>query len=150
LGAAVTVALALAAASPARADSGPVKAIGMHFATAISPASAKTVSAQYSCDFSGYGSGIAAATLAAAYGVQDKWPVNNPDDVLLVTDTLPLPSQVSGQLGSVTSFQVQAIVRARHATAATVKVTGDSTDTLPSPPTQVPQIDSLGQVTFPA
>jgi hypothetical protein len=154
LGAAVTAflaaALALAATGPARADSGPVAGIGMHLATAASQASVQTFSAQYSCDFGGYGSGIAAATVPAAYAVSNSWPVNNPDDILLATDTLSLPSQVSGQLSGVTSFQVQSTVQAQQATAATVAVAGNSTETLPDPPTQVPQITSEGQVTFPA
>ena len=122
----------------------------MRLATAPSPASVQTLSAQYSCDFGGYGSGIAAGTVAAAYAVSDSWPVNNPDDILLATDTLSLPSQVSGQLSGVTSFQVQATVQAQQATAATVTIAGNSTDTLPDPPSQVPQITSEGQVTFPA
>lgn len=163
LGAAVTallaVAVVLAAAGPARADSGPIGGVRAGFATGMPQASVKaaeaqvpvkTVTAEYSCDFAGYGSGIPAATVAAAYAVPTTWPVNNPDPIALATDTLSLPSQVSGQLGGVTSFQVQTTVQAQHATAATVTVVGDSTDTLPNPPTQVPQIASAGQVTFPA
>jgi hypothetical protein len=152
---AVTVLLAaagvLVAAGPARADSGPVAGLRMHFATAAPQVTAKTVQASYSCDFSGYGSGIAPATVAAAYAVPDSWPVNNPAVVALATDTLALPSQVTSQLGGVDSFQVLTTVQAQHATAATTTVTGDTTGTtLPTPVTQVPQILSVGQVTFPA
>jgi hypothetical protein len=143
----LTAALALAAAGPARADSGPA-GIGIRLATPASQA--QTLSVQYSCDFGGYGSGIAAATVAAAYAVNDSWPVNNPDDILLATDTVPLPSQVSDQLSAVTSFQVQATVSAQQATTATVTITGATTAALPSPPTQVPQLTSEGQVTFAA
>jgi hypothetical protein len=106
------------------------------------------VDAQYSCDFTGYGSGIAAATVAAEYQLPASWPVNNPVNILLATDNLPLPSQVSSQLAGVTDFQVQATVQAKHATAATFTVTGDSP--APSPPANVPVTVSVGQVTFPA
>ena len=152
---AVTVLLAaagvLAVAGPARADSGPVAGLRAHFATAAPQVTPKTVQASYSCDFSGYGSGIAPATVAAEYEVPDSWPVNNPANIVLATDTLSLPSQVTSQLGGVDSFQVLTTVQAQHATAATTTVTGDTTGTtLPTPVTQVPQIVSVGQVTFAA
>lgn len=156
LGGAVVALLAvggvLAAAGPARADSGPGAGLRMAAVAAVPQATVKTVQAQYSCEFSGYGSGIAPATIATAYGVPDSWPVNNPMPIELDTDTLALPSQVtnSPQFSSVTSFHVEATVPAQHASAATATVEGDSTDTLPTPVTQVPQITSVGQVTFTA
>src|SRR5215475_9316356 len=75
--------------------------------SAANPASVKTGSASYSCDFSGYGSGITPATVTVGWQVNDSWPVNNPDDILLgTTDALPLPSQVSSALGGVDSFEL--------------------------------------------
>jgi hypothetical protein len=152
---AVTLLLAaagvLAAAGPARADSGPVAGLRAHFATAAPQVTPKTVQASYSCDFSGYGNGIAPVTVATAYAVPDSWPVNNPANIALATDTLALPSQVTSQLSGVDSFQVQTTVQVQHATAATATVTGDTTGTtLPTPVTEVPQIVAVGQVTFPA
>jgi len=152
---AVTVLLAtagvLAAAGPARADSGPVAGLRTHFATAARQVTAQTVQASYSCEFGAYGSGIAPVTVATAYAVPDSWPVNNPANIALATDTLALPSQVTSQLGGVDSFQVQTTVQVQHATAATVTVTGDTTGTtIPTPVTQVPQIIGVGQVTFAA
>jgi hypothetical protein len=139
----------LAAAGPARADSGPVAGLRTHFATAARQVTAQTVQASYSCDFGGYGSGIAPVTVATAYAVPDSWPVNNPANIALATDTLALPSQVTSQLGGVDSFQVQTTVQVQHATAAIVTVTGDTTGTtIPTPVTQVPQIIGVGQVTF--
>src|SRR5215469_10353813 len=166
LGAAAAVLLAaalpLASAGPARADSGPAGAASgllshdaTHLRAATSHADVQTPSIQYSCDFSGYGTGIAPATVAAQYEYADSWPANNPDDIFLTVPadsngTLALPQQVSSQLNGVNQFEVQATVSANNATAATAAIDGFSTQTLPNPPTAVPQVVSEGQVTFAA
>jgi hypothetical protein len=67
----------------------------------------------YTCDFSNYGTGIPAATTQAAVGVGDtSWPVNQPDDVVVVTDALALPTAVSSQLTGVDSIAVSATATA--------------------------------------
>lgn len=108
---------------------------------------------QYSCDFSGYGNGITPATVTAQYSVNDSWPVNNPDDILLTIPapgdgSLSLPSQVTSQLTGDTIFEVTATVQAQNATTTSATIVGDSTDT--TSPTSVPLIGGEGQVTFAA
>ena len=107
----------------------------------------KTITASYSCDFSHYG-GTQPVTVATAWEVATSWPVGQPDDVLLATDAITLPSGVS--LGSVTSFSLSADVTVQKASAGTVTVAGGNVESLPSPLTEIPLMLALGQVTFPA
>src|SRR6266700_3940917 len=50
----------------------------------------KTVTADYSCDFSAYGSGIPPATVSVTAETETPWPVNQPDAISLVNDAFDL------------------------------------------------------------
>ena len=111
---------------------------------------AKTVTASYSCDFSGYGAGITAATMSATFGYPSSWPVNQPMPLEFTINSVTLPSQVSTALTGVNSMTIAATVTAANATQATIPVSGPTSATLPNPPTMIPQTEVEGQVTFPA
>jgi hypothetical protein len=110
----------------------------------------KTVTADYTCDFSRYGSGIAAATVSVTAGIRTPWPVNQPDDIALSNDAIALPSAVTSQLAGVDSIVVASQVTAKHATKATIALAGSAPVDAASAATEIPSITTLGQVTFAA
>ena len=109
----------------------------------------KTVKADYTCDLSAYSSGAAAAVSVTA-AIATPWPVNQPDDIVLTNDTITLPAAVTGQLAGVTSIVVATQVTAKHATKATITLAGLAFIDATKPPTEIPAIPALGQVTFAA
>jgi hypothetical protein len=110
----------------------------------------KTVKADYTCDFSAYGPGIAAATTSVTAQAATSWPVNQPDDVVLDNDAIALPSAVTGRLNGVDSVVVASQVTAKRATKATIELNGATLIDATSAPTEIPDIVTLGQVTFAA
>jgi hypothetical protein len=108
------------------------------------------IKADYTCDFSAYGNGIQAATVSFTAAVTTPWPVNQPDDITLDNDAITLPSTVTSQLTGVNAIEVTSQVSAKHATKATIDLSGaalvDSTSSL----TEIPDITTLGRVTFAA
>lgn len=139
---------ALASTSPGRVrPPGPQSAQRL-FAAEPTPT---TVTASYSCDFSNYGTGIAAATVSATFAVETSWPVGQPQDIVMATTALSLPSVVSGKLSATTAFTVRAAVKVQHGSPASVDVEGGvSVPSSSSPPTEVPVVTGVGQVTWPA
>jgi hypothetical protein len=139
---------ALASTSPGRVrPPGPQSAQRL-FAAEPTPT---TVTASYSCDFSNYGSGIAAATVSATFAVETSWPVGQPQDIAMATTALSLPSAVSGKLSATTAFTVRATVTVEHGSPASVDIEGSAAvPSSSSPPTEVPVVTGVGQVTWPA
>ena len=119
------------------------------FLSASTP-TANTVTASYSCDFSGYGAGITPATMSATYAYPSAWPVNQPMPIELTISSVALPSQVSSALTGVTSMRISATVTTQNATQKSVLVSGSTTATLANPPTSIPQTDTEGEATFAA
>ena len=108
----------------------------------------KTVAASYTCDFSGYGTGITPATMSATFDYPSSWPVNQPMAFEFTVNSVTLPSQVSSALAGVDSMTIAAAVTAGNATQATIQLSDPTSATLPSPPTMIPETGVLGQVTF--
>jgi hypothetical protein len=93
------------APSVARADGGPLSIGSM-----LTPPT--TFTAQYSCDLSGYGSGIPPVTLSATVTVPGKAQTTLPVPITLQTTSVALPSSVLSQLSGVVSFDLAATVTA--------------------------------------
>jgi hypothetical protein len=123
---------------------------------AVSSSPFTTVTASYTCDFSKY-ENTANPTIPAATDVkfdvevEASWPVNIAQDVLLGNEAaIPLPSAVSSQLTGVDDFNVTASAATKNASKATIDFTGDNAVSSTTAPTQIPQVEADGQVTFPA
>ena len=101
----LAVCLTLLAPGVARADGGPLS-----FASMLAPPT--TFTAQYSCDLSAYGSGIAPVTVSATVRVPKRAQTLVPVPISLKTASVALPSSVLGQLSGVVSFDLTATLAA--------------------------------------
>jgi hypothetical protein len=103
------LAVCLTALTPglARADGGPLS-----FASML--ARPTTFTAQYSCDLSAYGSGVAPVTLSATITVPGRAETLVPVPITLETTSVALPPSVLSQLSGVVSFDLTATVTAKE------------------------------------
>jgi hypothetical protein len=115
-------------------------------------AQAKTASADYSCSFAAYGSGISPVTASMTSEIESPWPVNQPDAVVVANDAaITLPTAVSATLTHITSLTVKAQATAKNATSSTISLEGLGVATSAGTLTEIPaQFPAVGQVTFPA
>jgi hypothetical protein len=115
------LAVCLTALTPgvAMADGGPLSIGSM-----LTPPT--TFTAQYSCDLSGYGSGIAPVTLSATVTVPAKAETLVPVPITLKTTSVALPSSVLSQLSGVVSFDLAATVTAKKAVNGSVPLSGQN------------------------
>ena len=104
------LAVCLTALAPgvAMADGAPP----LSFASMLAPPT--TFTAQYSCDLSAYGSGIAPVTISATVTVPGKAETIVPVPITLKTTSVALPSSVLSQLSGVVSFDLTASVTAKQ------------------------------------
>jgi hypothetical protein len=81
---------------------------------AIMAAQATTVTSTYSCDLSGFGTGIQPVTVDATVSVPRSVEALTPLDVTLTTTKVTLPSTVLSKLTGVVSFDLAATVKAKE------------------------------------
>ena len=118
---------------------------------AAATSTVKTVKADYTCDFSAYGTGIQASPpVSVTAAIDTSWPVNQPDDITLANDAITLPAAVTAKLSHVDSIVIASQVTAKDATKATIALAGLVSTDATSAPAEIPAITSLGQVTFAA
>jgi LPXTG-motif cell wall-anchored protein len=128
----------IAAAAPSEGPTG--------FAATIS--TPKTVTSQYSCSLSGYGSGLQSVTLSGTLAFPASVPAKSPLAITLSTTSADLPSAVLGQLHGVTSVSLAATVTVQDASAPSVTLRGQVQ--APAQLTGLSANAATGEVTFPA
>jgi hypothetical protein len=129
-----------AGGSPVTADSGPIRFAG-------AAATVKTVTSQYSCDLSKYGSGIPPVTLSGSLAAPVTAAAGSPLAITLSTTSAALPSSVLSQLSGVVSVDLTATVTVQHATDASVALSGQAQ--VPAQLQGLPAATATGSVTFP-
>jgi hypothetical protein len=111
---------------------------------------ASKVTAHYSCDFSGYGTGIGHVGVSMTSQVFSPWPAGEPDQVTVLNNKVTLPPAVTSKLSGVDSIEVKSQVTAKHASRATIALETLAISSSAATLTEIPQIPADGQVTFPA
>ena len=116
------------------------------------PGPVKSIPAQFSCDFSGYGyqTGNQPVTMDVSIGTRTTAVAGTVVPVVMTTTAVQLPSPVSSQLTNIADVEVQAKGWVEGATTSTFTATGGTVpEILPSPLTQIPPINTASaQVTF--
>jgi hypothetical protein len=107
----------------------------------------KTVTSQYSCDLSAYGSSTP-VTLNATLAVPTTAQADAPLEITLKTTSATLPPSVLSQLPGVVSFDLTAAVTAQQASSASVPLSG--TNPVSGTLTGLPAANATGTVTFPS
>src|SRR5215472_9127973 len=128
----------IAAAAP---DGGPTG-----FAATVSKP--KTVTSQYSCDLSGYGSGLAPVTLSGTLAFAASVPALTPLALTLSTTSAALPPAVLSKLDGVTAVSLSTTVTVQGASLPDATLRGQVQ--APAHLTGLPANSATGQVTFPA
>lgn len=107
-----------------------------------------TFTSQYSCDLSGYGTGIAPVTISATLAFSETVQALSPLGITLTTTSASLPSTVLSKLTGVTSFGVSEELSATEAgESATVPISG--TIPVSGTLTGVPAGKATGSIAFP-
>lgn len=127
-------------AAAATYNAGPIAFAGM--ATQL-----KTVTSEYSCDLSNYGSGIPSVTLSATLKVPGTAAAGSRLSITLSTPSTALPSAVLSKLNGVTSVDLTATVTAQGALVTSVPLSGQGP--VSGQPTGLPAEEATGSVTFP-
>jgi LPXTG-motif cell wall-anchored protein len=108
----------------------------------------KSVTSQYSCNLSGYGSGLQPIALSGTLAFPASVPAQSPLAITLSTTSATLPSAVLSQLHGVTAVSLAATVTAQHASAPSVTLHGQVS--APAQLTGLSANAATGNVTFPA
>jgi hypothetical protein len=115
------------------------------FAATVKP---KTVTSQYSCDLSGYGSGLSPVTLSGTLAFPPSVPALSPLAITLSTTSVALPPAVLSKLDGVTSVSLSTTVTVQNASSPSVPLSGKVQ--APAHLTGLPANAATGTVTFPA
>ena len=108
----------------------------------------KTVTSQYSCDLSGYGSGLAPVTLSGTLAFATSVPALTPLVLTLSTTSAALPPAVLSKLDGVTAVSLSTTVTVQGASLPSVTLSGKAQ--APAHLTGLPANAATGKVTFPA